>query len=141
MEKTKTNASASVHYPVIEVKLRADSIEIRELAWPDALHLYNRMMAQSKALIVDGQMVMTPDKFISALTENVELGTWLVLKSTGKDEAWLKDRSLSEVLDVAAAAAELNVGIIVDRLKKAKAQFQELLGRAANQAPTSGSPT
>ena len=104
-----------------------DTIEVRELAWPDALELYNKLLGQAKDLLDEkGQFNLQPEKIVGALTENIGLGQWLVKKATGKDDAWLKERSLSDVLDIATEAAVLNVGIIVTRIKNAKSRLQAL---------------
>src|SRR3974377_564253 len=98
----------SIHNPTISVKLQSGEIEVKELSWPDALNLYNRLMAQSKGFMDDnGQLILDAAKVIAAIQENVELGSWLVQKATGKDESWLQQRTLSEVLDVATEAAVL----------------------------------
>jgi hypothetical protein len=129
----------SIHNPTIQIKLRPPAfvatsegeVAVRELSWPDALHLYNRLMAQSKAFMDDhGQLVLDAAKVIAAIQENVELGAWLVQKATGKDESWLQQRSLSEVLDVATEAAVLNAGIIVERIKNARSRLSRCVGTA-----------
>jgi hypothetical protein len=131
----------TIHNPVTTVQLLRGPVEVRELAWPDALTLYHRLLKQSKGFLDDkGQLVATPDRIVSALTENVELGQWLVCKATGKDTEWLAGLTLSEVLDLAAEAATLNVGIVAERLKKAKGRMQALFG-GAGQAAGSGAPT
>lgn len=137
----------SIHNPTIQVKLRAPSpsyvatsggeVAVNELSWPDALHLYSRLMAQGKAFMDDkGQLIFDAAKVIQAIQENVELGAWLVQKATGRDEAWLQQRSLSEVLDLATEAAALNIGIIVDRIKNARSRLSRLGGMAGeNETP------
>jgi hypothetical protein len=137
----------SIHNPTIQVKLRPPSpapagcvatsegeVAVRELSWPDALHLYNRLMSQSKAFMDDnGQLVLDAARVINAIQENIELGTWLVQTATGKDESWLRQRSLSEVLNVATEAAVLNVGIIVERIKNARSRLRRI---AAGESET-----
>lgn len=77
-----------------------------------------------------GQLVLNAGAVISAIQENVELGAWLVQKATGRDNSWLQQRSLSEVLDVATEAAVLNVGIIVERIKNARSRLSRCAGMA-----------
>ncbi|HEV2207303.1 MAG TPA: hypothetical protein VG167_00895 [Verrucomicrobiae bacterium] len=123
----------SVHNPSVTVQIGGGSqvVEVRELVWPDALSLYSRLMAQAKEFLDEkGQFDLKPEKIVAALSENIELGTWLVLKSTGRDEAWLQSLSLSAVLDLATEAAVLNIGIIVERVKKAKGRLAGLVGGA-----------
>lgn len=142
----------SIHNPTIQVKLRPPSpgyvetsegeVVVRELSWPDALHLYNRLMSQSKAFMDDqGQLVLDAAKVISAIQENVELGAWLVQKATGKDESWLGHRSLSEVLDIATEAAVLNVGIIIERIKNARSRLSRCVGMAGEDKSLNTQPS
>src|SRR6516162_9217715 len=142
----------SIHNPTIQVKLRPPpqgfvatgegEVAVKELSWPDALHLYNRLMAQSKAFMDDnGQLVLDAAKVIAAIQENVELGAWLVQKATGKDESWLQQRTLSEVLDVATEAAVLNVGIIVERIKNARSRLSRCVGTAGEDETPNTKPS
>jgi hypothetical protein len=101
------------------------------------MNLYQRLMAQSKTLLDEkGQMAVDATRIVGAIGENIELGTWLVLKSTRKDEAWLNQRSLSEVLDLATEAATLNIGIIVDRIKNGGSRLRAILAGANPTANT-----
>lgn len=121
----------STHTPTVEVPLRSGKIEIHELAWPDAMSLYKKLMAQSQSLLDEkGQLALDAQKLVSAIAENIELGTWLVLKCTRRDEKWLSERSLSEVLDVATEAATLNIGIIVDRIKNGGSRLRAIMAGA-----------
>jgi len=121
----------SIHNPTVKVKIGSDEIEIRELSWPDALHLYHALLAQTKSFIdEEGKFAIDPQKVVGAITENIELGEWLVMKSAGKNEDWLKERSLSEFLDLASEAAVLNIGIIVTRLKNAGSRLREIVAGA-----------
>ncbi|HLX68859.1 MAG TPA: hypothetical protein VKV04_04445 [Verrucomicrobiae bacterium] len=132
----------SIHNPTITVPLREGSVEIRELSWPDALILYNRLMAQSKAFFDDeGKLVLSADKVITAIQENVELGQWLVIKSTRKDQSWLEHRTLSEVLDVATEAAVLNIGIIVERIKNARSRLSRRIGTTGEDTTPNSKPS
>lgn len=142
----------SIHNPTISVKLRPAAqssvatsegeVAIRELSWPDALELYNRLMSQTRAFMDDkGQLVLTAGAIINAIQENIELGQWLVQKATGKDESWLQQRHLSEVLDVATEAAVLNVGIIVERIKNARSRLSRCAGMAGEDQTTNTPPS
>ncbi len=132
----------SIHNPTITVPLREGSVEIRELSWPDALILYNRLMAQSKAFFDDERkLVLSADKVITAIQENVELGQWLVIKSARKDQSWLEHRTLSEVLDVATEAAVLNIGIIVERIKNARSRLSRRIGTTGEDTTPNSKPS
>src|SRR5579871_1198881 len=132
----------SIHNHTITVRLREGSVEIRELSWPDALHLYNALMAQTKAFMDDkGQLVLDAAKFVAAIQENVELGKWLVLASTRKDEDWLQHRTLSEVLDLVTEAAVLNIGIIVERIKNGRSRLSRCIGMAGEDTTPNLQPS
>lgn len=122
----------SVHNPTITVKLASGgSVEIRELSWPDALELYGKVREQVQRIIGEnGQINLNPATLVAVVTENIELGTWLVKKSTGKDDNWLMQRSLSEVLDAATESAVLNLGIILERIKNARSRLASALAGA-----------
>lgn len=135
----------NVHNPIVSVPLRSGSVEVRELAWPDARTLYDKLVVQSKSLFDhEGTLKLDAAQVTSLIGENIELSTWLVLKATGKDEAWLNQRSLSEVIDVAVEAALLNISVITDRIKNARGRLQTLVaGQNTNPQPeaTSSTPT
>lgn len=125
----------SVHVPEVEVQLRSGSVVVKELAYPDALSLYHKLMEQSEVLTDgNGNVVLDAQRIMKAIGNNIELGEWLALKATGKDAEWLKERTLSEVLDVAIEAAMLNISVIVDRVKKARGRFAQLTRPAAPEA-------
>ena len=124
---------SSVHNPFTVVQLRNGEVRIQELAWPDALYFYRRLTEQSKNLINEkGDIVLDAQKLIGAITENIELAGWLALKATGKDEAWLKERSVSEVLDIVTEAAAVNLGVIFEQIKNARSRLRNLI---AGEAP------
>lgn len=126
---------STIHNPTVLVKLAMGEIQVRELSWPDALNLYQRLVGQSKSLFDEqGRLMLDPQKLVAAINENIELGQWLVLKSTGKDEAWLNQRTLSEVLDVTSEAAVLNIGIILSRIKNVRSRLREVVA-GANEMP------
>lgn len=123
---------SSIHIPTINVKLRDGSVEVRELSWPDALCFYGKLKEQMQRLIGDkGEIKLDAQSIAAAIEENIGLGTWLVLTTTGKDEQWLVQRSLSEVLDVATEAAVLNIGIIAERIKNGRSRLAKALGGAS----------
>ena len=116
----------SIHTPTIQVKLRDGEIAIRELSWPDAMHLYKCAKEQlARHMGESGELKFSAETVVAAITENIELGTWLVKQSTGKDDAWLAERTLSEVLDIATESAVINVEIIAARIKNAGSRLRQ----------------
>src|SRR5215469_12840052 len=117
----------SIHNPTYTV----NGIPIRELSWPDAMHLYKCIKDQLQRYMGDsGELKFDTDIIISAITENIDLGIWLVKQSTGKDDAWLSERTLSEVLDIATEAAVINVEIIAARIKNAGSRLWQAVAGA-----------
>lgn len=107
-------------------------MEIKELSWPDAMRVYGKLKEQVDLLMnSEGGIALDRAKIINAITESVDLCPFLVKQSTGKDDAWLNERSISEVLDIATEAAVLNIGIIVDRIKNAASRLKEAKTGAA----------
>lgn len=130
----------SVHNPTFSVKLADGSIAIRELSWPDAMHLYKCIKEQLQRYMGDGgELKFDSATIIAAITENIDLGIWLVKQCTGKDDEWLNQRSVSEVLDIAAEAAVLNVEIIAARIKNGGSRLRQAVA-GANTNPKSSGP-
>ena len=119
--------------PVTEVKLRdGKTVEVRELSWPDALAFYNKLRAQSKALLNEkGDLVLDANKLLDVIGENVELAAWLVEKTTGQDADWIAQRSLSEMLEIITVALEVNLEVITEKIKNGKCRLQALAGGEA----------
>ena len=134
--------TTSIHKPVVQVKLADGMVLVSELSWPDARYLYDKLVGQSKILAgPNGELVLSAEKITTAITDNIDLGTWLVLQSTGQTEEWLAKRSLSEVLDIATEAALLNIGVIVGRLKNARSRLQTMVAGQPEPTSTDSLPT
>jgi hypothetical protein len=128
---------ASIHTDrKVTVELDGASVVVRELSWPQALELYQRLVGQANKFLTEkGDMVLTPAGVVEAISENIELVPWLAKAATGKDDEWIAQRPVGDVLEVATAAAELNVGIIASRLKNARGRLRGLLGTAPADQP------
>jgi len=124
----------SVLNPVVEIDIDGKKIQVRELSWPDALQFYAKLRDQAKNLLdANGNLVLDASKMLTAVSENIELANWLVLKSTRKDEAWLNERTISEVLDIITVALEINLSIIASKIKNARSRLGGMLGGATTQ--------
>jgi hypothetical protein len=109
-----------------KIALAGETIELRELPWSDAKRLFS-----SLALLNRSEPEPEALKVLALLSAAPELCSWLVLKSTGKDEAWLAARSPSEVLDLALAAAELHVQLLRGAVSKLAPLLQEAFTKIA----------
>jgi hypothetical protein len=96
--------------PTKEIKVHGDVITVQEMRWPDAVDFFNRL-ASGISLFLDekGQVSINPKAITQMVTSSAELSTLLILRSTGKDEAWLKQIGVCAALDVLDLALELNL--------------------------------
>jgi hypothetical protein len=97
--------------PITELKLADGTpVTIRELSWPDALVFISKLAKQAGSFTSsDGRLEVSPEKLSEIVISAQDLSEWLVLKSTGKDDAWLKERTFSEGLDLVEAAVSMNL--------------------------------
>lgn len=129
----------SVFNPVIVVEIGAQKIEVRELAWPDALAFITRLKEQAQSLTDEsGNMRVDAPKLMEAISSNAELAAWLVCKTCRRTDEWLAERSLGEVLALVEASLEVNLSVIGDRLKNVRGR---LAGLAAGGAKPTSNPT
>ncbi len=125
--------------PVKELIIAGETLLVKELSWPDALAFFNKLRDQAKGLVNEkGELALDAAKIMDAIADNVQLASWLVSKTSGKDAAWIEQRSLSEMLDVVSAALEVNLGVIAGRLKNVRGRLAAL---AAGEATGKSSPT
>ena len=104
------NNTLSILHPVKTISLGGETLEVRELRWPEALGFLQRLAQQAgQFLTADGRLVPPADQFPRIIQESAVLVEYLVTKTTGKDSAWLNDLTPAEVLTVLDAALELNV--------------------------------
>ena len=95
---------------VTEIKLGDQTIAIKELAWPDALALLNKLASHSgKFMTTDGKFVLTTENIATIVTGSQDLSEWLILKATGKDSTWLNGLTLGQALTVLDAAISQNL--------------------------------
>lgn len=127
----------SVHTAQVEVRLgNGTVVTIRELSWPDAMSLYTKLLGQWREVVDPaGNLVVSAEKLVEILAVNAELASWLAIKGSGRDDTWLQERSLGDVLDVAVETAVLNVGIIVNRIKNVSGRLKGLFAPAGEAQP------
>ncbi|MEW6306273.1 MAG: hypothetical protein AB1705_22630 [Verrucomicrobiota bacterium] len=105
--------------PVRTVNVQGEAVEVRELRALDALQFFKLLSAHAGKLVNDqGNITLSLDRLVELVSGVEELARYLLLKSTGRDEAWLRGVSFGESLDVLDAALELN--LTEDLLKKAR---------------------
>lgn len=130
----------SILNPHIDVKLRDGTVTVHELKWPMLWQLLAKLSAQAGEFVTmeggKASMSLSVEKIGALVTGSGELTQQLILGTTGKDEAWLKERHVGEVLDLLDASLNVNLSeSIVGRVKKIGSRLQGLF--AAQPAKTS----
>lgn len=130
----------SAFRPTVEVRLGNETVAVNELAWPDAFEFLGRLGRHAGQLLdAQGKLTFTFDRLAELVTQTQELAEFLVLKSTGRDPAWLHALPFSQGLELLSAA--LDVNLTEDLLKNGVQlgeQFKRLFGRTSR---TVNSPT
>ena len=125
--------------PVREIRIGSETVIVKELSWPNALSFFNKLREQTRLLLDDkGNLVLDTQKVLAAIGDNLELATWLVEKSTGREKAWIESLMLSEMLDVLTACLEVNLGVIADKIKNVRSRLASM---AAGEATQKSNPT
>ncbi len=127
-----TNTELPVFNPFREIEIAGEKILVRELSWPNALAFFNKLREQTKNLLdAKGNLALDATKIMDAIGDNVDLVNWIVQKTTGKDAAWIEQRSLSEMLELLTHALEVNLGVIASKIKNVRSRLTGLVQPAA----------
>jgi hypothetical protein len=104
------NNTLNILHPVKTISIGGETVEVRELRWPEALGFLEELAKQAgQFLTSDGRLTFQADQLSRIIQESGGLVEYLVTKATGKDSGWLNARTPVEVLEVLQAAIELNV--------------------------------
>ncbi|MBI5771921.1 MAG: hypothetical protein HZA93_29380 [Verrucomicrobia bacterium] len=102
--------------PTITVTLASGPVELRDLPWQDALEFLRRLSSHAKDILAsatagDGRVDLQAllPKLTELVTNVGELSTFLLTKSAGKDEEWLKQFGTLETMALLDAALEVNL--------------------------------
>ncbi len=126
----------SILNPTTPVVVNGTTVEVRELRAVDGLQFIQKLSAyfgSFKKIDSEGTAVAE----VASLTIGAtDLSEFLVLRSTGKQNAWLEEISFSDFFDVLSVAIQLNIteGLI----KKARGVVDEVRGRISPSTPSNG---
>jgi hypothetical protein len=116
--------------PVVELTVRNEKLLVRELPWPDALQFLQLLSGHAGKMIgEDGRMKIDFGRLSALVTSSQEVSEFLMLKSTGRDQAWLAQLSFRECLDVLDAALSINLSPeMFNAGKKIEGRLRSLFG-------------
>lgn len=114
-----TNSTPIIR-PEITVSLGSEKITVRDLPWQEALEFLRLLAGHAKGLMADivkpaagGKVEVNVGALLPKLTDLItnasELSDFLLTRSTGKDSAWLAQRSTLEIFALLDAALEVNL--------------------------------
>jgi hypothetical protein len=97
--------------PVIPVKVRGETVDVRELTWKDYLRAVKDLTGTILKLMGEGgtTLVLNREKILEAITAQEDLVGWVIEKSTGKDQAFINSLSARELLPLLIAVVDLNL--------------------------------
>lgn len=115
-----------VLHPIREVQLDSQrTITVREMRWKDAVAFAEKLSGLlGQFTSPDGRLVITPERIAAAITSSGALATDLVSRSGGMSPEEVGDLAPAQVLELLAAALEVNLH--PDLLGKARRVGQSL---------------
>ena len=98
-------------HPVREVSISPErTITVREMRWKDAVAFAEKLSGViGQFTSTEGRLVVTAERIASAVTSSGTLATDLVSRSCGLSPDEVGDLAPSQVLDLLAAALEVNL--------------------------------
>ncbi len=113
-----TMSDFAILHPVKEVPLRGQTVTVREMRWKEAVAFTEKLSGlMGQFTEPDGRLLVTPEKLGAVIARSGDLATQLLEHTTGLPRETLDDLRPVEVLDLLAAAIEVNL-------------HEELLGKA-----------
>jgi hypothetical protein len=133
---------ADILFPDREVAIGKQSVKVRELAWPDARAFMTELAGFLGKLMNDKGEVRIDVGIISEIiTASDSLIESLILKTTGKDKAWLETLPIGAVLDLVGTALDLNLSDeLLVKGKKIAGSFQKFADARRTATPAASVP-
>jgi hypothetical protein len=97
--------------PVIPVKIRGETVEVRELTWKDYLRAIKEATGSVLKLMSESgaTLELSKDKVVEVIGAQEELVSWVLEKSTGKDQAYISNLTALEMVRLLNAVVDLNL--------------------------------
>lgn len=100
--------------PIATVRIRGESVEIRELTWKDHLRLIKELTSTVVDLLQKAQgsgteFSLKADEIVGALVKQEDLAAWVMSRSTGRPKEWIDELSAGAAMEILLAAAKLNL--------------------------------
>jgi hypothetical protein len=128
--------------PDVEVAIGGDKITVRELKWGDGRKFLRDLAGHVTALTNEkGEFDVSISRLSELIVQTDTLATFLISKTTGKDQAWIDALPMSSVLDLISTALELNLKRTLDHAKKIGGRFRAAAAVPAIEVPASEKPT
>ncbi|MBI5689241.1 MAG: hypothetical protein HZC55_04030 [Verrucomicrobia bacterium] len=147
---SSASPSPSILRPEITVTLSTGPVVVRDLPWQDALEFLRRLSLQAKEILAHA---VSPDtgridlaQLLPKLSDLVsgagELSLFLLTRSTGKDEEWLRQHGTLETLALLDAALEVNLSDgLIELGKKAAGRLARVMPATSTTSATPPSAT
>lgn len=106
----------NIHNPITVVRTSSgELVEVRELTWKNCLTAIKKLTDTVLELLGKQQggssiaLTLDKEKLVSAITSQEELVTWALMKSTGRDQAWVDALSARDCLALVKAMVDQNL--------------------------------
>ncbi|MCZ7635756.1 MAG: hypothetical protein M5U12_06745 [Verrucomicrobia bacterium] len=100
----------AILHPVREVSTRGENVTVREMRWKDAVAFTEKITGlMGRFIEPDGRLVVTPEKLGAVIATSGDLATELLERATGRGREFFDDLRPVEVLELLAAAVEVNL--------------------------------
>lgn len=96
--------------PKVEIRVRGETIAVREMPWPKAIEFTRKLGLHARKLVDDqGAFVFDVGRLVELIGGTAELAEFLVVESTGKPAEWISALRTSEMLEVIDTALSINL--------------------------------
>jgi hypothetical protein len=122
------NDSIEILDPKVEIKVRGETIVVREMPWPKSIEFIRKLGLHAQQLVdAEGKLSLNLGKIVGLIANTAELAEFLVRESTGKPDEWRDSLPMSQMLAVLDAAISINLSSdAVGNAKKLEGRLRSL---------------